>query len=684
MAPNFRPNTQTRRGNRGGYVEHDDFEGLPVRQWRQEWVNIAPPPPPDTTQKNDIWAVELLHGMPKDSHLLPTHTQELLRAARSGRLYKRPAPAEEDEADADAALADKPDKKEDDPSTKGFQVRVWKQIARNAEGPAISHLAKRRKEIITLSSDLPAGAASGPTVTKATVRRVDAAGNPYTQEITLNEGQLIDGEIISTTVVPAPSAITNAEGSTVATPVRRRPPPPKRKPKGPGRGRRKKLPLPASTRPENPTPGHSGGATDGIKQDHAETNDVKPGEPHSAKNLDVEMADDDEGDDGDDDVEEGEDGDEGDEDEGEDATTSRADSETKREPTSDVAPLGDRSGNTVQAGTTTEVTTKQETQSKDDPSPTPNPSLVVAEPPPHMTPSHFEGSPLKNVVAAQSPPAAPETMIAPASEEPQVPVEPTRVSAIDTPMVSSEPVPTPIEVVETSAPVAHTQSISQDAIMDTVIDVVDTDMPDAAPARFAPIVAEIEKAAAEIGTPSTAVKEKRQSPVEQGDEQPQLVNQLSVIKPREAREDGEAPKVQVELPPLVATVETAAINEPALIEPTTSSVPQTKGSQAVEETESLATSDLQLEAAIQATSVSVPLMEKSPSGPAPLDTKVEADIAPPGEEKEPDSPDLFSGLEAALNQHGGPKDVPDVGALATQETKRSTPPPPTLSPSQEG
>lgn len=187
--------------------------------------------------------------MPKDSQLLPQHTQELLRAARSGRLYKRPAPVEEEDADVDAA-PEKAEKKEEDQSTKGFMVKAWKQIPRNSEGSTVSHLAKRRKNTVTLSSSLPAGLTSGPTVTKATVRRVDAAGNPYTQEVTLAEGQPVDGEIISTTVVPAPNTNVNPDGTAAPTPVKRRPPPPKRKPKGPGRGRKKKLPLPASTRPE--------------------------------------------------------------------------------------------------------------------------------------------------------------------------------------------------------------------------------------------------------------------------------------------------------------------------------------------------------------------------------------------------------------------------------------------------
>jgi len=112
----FRTATQTRRGARSNYPEHDDFEGLPVRQWRQEWVNVAPVAPPDTTQQNDRWAPELPFSMPKESHLLQPHSQELLRAARSGRLYKRPAPTEEDEADADAAEL-KGEKKDTEPTT---------------------------------------------------------------------------------------------------------------------------------------------------------------------------------------------------------------------------------------------------------------------------------------------------------------------------------------------------------------------------------------------------------------------------------------------------------------------------------------------------------------------------------------------------------------------------------------
>lgn len=221
------------------------FPGLPVRQWRQEWVNVAPSLPQESNQQADRWAVELPFGMPKESHLLPPHTQELLRAARSGRLYKRAAPAEEEEPDPEVDAV-KGEKKEWEPPSEGYMVKLWKQVPRTAENPTVSHLAKRHKNTVTLTARAAAApVAAGPTVIRATVRRIDAAGNPYEQTVTLSEGQQVDGEIISTTVVPAPSAAAGALPVQQATPARRRPPPPKRKAKGIGRGRKKgRLPLP--------------------------------------------------------------------------------------------------------------------------------------------------------------------------------------------------------------------------------------------------------------------------------------------------------------------------------------------------------------------------------------------------------------------------------------------------------
>ncbi|KAG4287134.1 hypothetical protein FPRO04_00677 [Fusarium proliferatum] len=239
----------TRRANRSGYAEHDDFEGLPVRQWRQEWIKVAPPQQQEQTQQNDIWSIDLPHGMPKDSHLLPAHSQELLAAARSGRLYKRPAPTEEEEVDADAA-PEKPEKKEEDTSARGFSVKVWKQLPRNIDTSGTSHLAKRQKNTVTIASRTVEEKVQGPTVTRATVRRIDAAGNPYTEEVTLSDGQQVQGEIVSTRIEQAPVAGSEPLATT-PVPNRRRPPPPKRKAKaGPGRGKKKiKNPLPDAIAP---------------------------------------------------------------------------------------------------------------------------------------------------------------------------------------------------------------------------------------------------------------------------------------------------------------------------------------------------------------------------------------------------------------------------------------------------
>lgn len=231
-----------------------------MRQWRQEWVNVAPPEPQEPIQQNDIWAIELIHGMPKDSALLAPHSQELLRAARSGRLYKRPPPADEEEADADAtqAATDKNEKKEEETAVKGFSIKLWKQIPRNNEGSGLSHLAKRRKATVTIASKTIEDKAVGPTVTRATVRRIDAAGNPYTEEVTLGDGQQVVGEIISTRVETTSAGA--ADGFVApAPPPRRRPPPPKRKKAGPGRGKKKiKNPLPGEGQPAGVAPAGDG------------------------------------------------------------------------------------------------------------------------------------------------------------------------------------------------------------------------------------------------------------------------------------------------------------------------------------------------------------------------------------------------------------------------------------------
>ncbi|KAH7013679.1 hypothetical protein EDB80DRAFT_835832 [Ilyonectria destructans] len=392
----------TRRANRSGYAEHDDFEGLPVRQWRHDWVNVAPPPQQEQQQQNDIWSIDVIHGMPKDSHLLPTHSQELLLAARSGRLYKRPAPVEEEEADPEA-IPEKPEKKEEDDSAKGYSIKLWKQIPRNVEAPAVSHLAKRRKNTVTIASKTIEDKPQGPTVTRATVRKVDAAGNPYTEEVILGEGRQVEGEIISTRVEAAPGLNGQAP---VAAPqnARRRPPPPKRKSKaGPGRGKKKaKIPLLGAGQPvaaAAPINGAAAPAT--VKPEPTGENGIKQ-EGEDNANHDSEMAEGD--DDDDDDDEEGEDGDENEDgDEG---------AETPAESTQHGSTNGD--GDKAQDHEMADAVPAVETSSFDppdvemggnevpsEPQAPPNPlSLAPPLPPLNLTPSmsKLEGSPLKNVI----------------------------------------------------------------------------------------------------------------------------------------------------------------------------------------------------------------------------------------------------------------------------------------------
>ncbi|KAI1452610.1 hypothetical protein F4805DRAFT_24337 [Annulohypoxylon moriforme] len=629
MAPNFRQNTQTRRGNRSGYVEHDDFEGLPVRQWRQEWVKIAPPPPSDTTQKNDVWAIELPHGMPKDSHLLPTHTQELLRAARSGRLYKRPPPAEEEEVDPDAALAEKQDKKEEDPSTKGYQVKVWKQVARNAEGSTISHLAKRRKGLVTLSSSLPAGPSSGPTIMKATVRRIDAAGNPYTQEITLNEGQPVDGEIISTTIVPAPSAAASADASVAATPVRRRPPPPKRKPKGPGRGRKKKLPLPANTRPETAIAGID--STPGCtKLSGPEIGNIKPDDQSESKNQDSEMVDDDEGDDGEDDGEEGDDGDEGDEEDsempdGDVGMAFQAESETKVEPKAGPSPTLKSPSTVIQTEPVTETTpVDASTDAGLPPAKLPSPPLNLGLPPiqpllPHI-PSHFEGSPLKNVVAATTSPTDPSKSAINNGESSSLATT-AETKPVEAPL---EPTPALDKPVESFVP----EGIKAD---------VDVEMSGVSYPGYTDSTEQ-----------STSVQGMQQS------DDAAIADVLPALRTTQAEEipiTGPSPPP----PPPTATLE-ATLEATSTLHPGEEDALETPMMNTEAKQDSLG-SDV------------VPLVsEDIASAPELIDTKIEPVLIERVEENEPESPDLFSGLEAALNQQGEPKEP-----SAPPETKTDTP-----------
>lgn len=222
------------------------LEGLPITQYREAEITIEPHSAENKPLDKDAWP-EL--PMPRDSHMLPEHSQQLLRAARSGKLYKPPVPPEEDN-----------EMKDEEEETKeirtGFTVKKYVKVARHLEGPEPEYLAKRRKG---LPSPYVSTQIAQPVLRETKVKKLDAEGNIAVYKVLVPEGQSVEGEVQPTDaaieVAPATAApgtivegigVVNAEGIVVAndvvqqTPPRRRPPPPKKvKRGGPGRGKKK-------------------------------------------------------------------------------------------------------------------------------------------------------------------------------------------------------------------------------------------------------------------------------------------------------------------------------------------------------------------------------------------------------------------------------------------------------------
>ena len=215
-------------------------------------VTIEPGVQEKPATDKDAWP-EL--PMPRDSHLLPEHSQQLLRAARAGRISKPPPVVDEEKENLD-------DEDENKETQRGFTVRKYAKVPRHLEGPEPEYLAKRRKGLPSQYSAY-SGAVGPLTSTgpmrKTKVRKVDNEGKVHVWEVLVPEGATVDGEVQKeeTIAEAAPAAaapgtvvagvgVVNANGVVVAndlvqqTPPRRRPPPPKRKSKkGPGRGKKK-------------------------------------------------------------------------------------------------------------------------------------------------------------------------------------------------------------------------------------------------------------------------------------------------------------------------------------------------------------------------------------------------------------------------------------------------------------
>jgi len=279
--------------------------------------------------------------MPRDYHLLPPHSQALLRAARSGNVFRPPPQPLEDEKEG--PLGEEEDGGEGDVvgTERGFVAKKWTVVPRHLEGPEPEYLARRRKGLPSMYMG-PLGVGTMGPMRKVKVRKTDSEGQTFVWEVLAPEGQVVEGEIfedVEMTEAPAPGTVVegvgvvNAEGVVVAgdammqpTPPRRRPPPPRRKPKGPGRGRRKKVQFAPNGESltgttiagisTNVSVTTQGGLqiVEGVKTEATSTEGAANGGP------DADMADDSvmqDGDEEDDDNDEGEEGDDDDREEGE-------------------------------------------------------------------------------------------------------------------------------------------------------------------------------------------------------------------------------------------------------------------------------------------------------------------------------------------------------------------------------
>jgi hypothetical protein len=251
----YRPPGRSNRSGRS-QADNDVFEGLPVKQWGQQYsrVSLAPPASENLDGKDDKWGEP---AMPRDYQLLAPHTQQLLRLARSGKYGTKRKP------DPDSMDDDRPDEEVHEEAKANLEDRAyvakrWKPIPEALLEPEHRHfefLAKRRKGLPSLYGP---DVASAPVPMRRTkVKRPGPEGEFAVYDVLVPEGQAVDGEITdpielveAQAVATAPGTviegvgIANDEGVVVAehlkpsvAPRRNRPPPKKKG--GPGRGKKR-------------------------------------------------------------------------------------------------------------------------------------------------------------------------------------------------------------------------------------------------------------------------------------------------------------------------------------------------------------------------------------------------------------------------------------------------------------
>lgn len=249
----FRPSGRSNRSGRS-QADHDVFEGLPIKQWRQSESTIGFSQVIAESNIGDNAFPEL--PLPRDSHLLAPWTQAILREARRPRLAKRKEPVEDEKGEEE-----EDGEKE---TQSGFLAKKWTQVPAHLEEPEREYLAKRRKGLPSLHATLALQSTTNMPSTaptrKAKIVQSDAEGHKKIYEVLIPEGQVIDNEVQQDSALAeaapekaAPGTvvegvgIANAEGVIVANdllqppaPPRRRNMPPKRVKKGgPGRGKKK-------------------------------------------------------------------------------------------------------------------------------------------------------------------------------------------------------------------------------------------------------------------------------------------------------------------------------------------------------------------------------------------------------------------------------------------------------------
>ncbi|KAK5117471.1 hypothetical protein LTR85_008856 [Meristemomyces frigidus] len=252
----YRPPGRSNRSGRS-QADNDVFEGLPVKQWGQQFarVSLAPPASENADGKEDKWGEP---PMPRDSNLLQPWTQQLLRLARSGKVGTKRKP------DPDSMDEDRPDEEaaEDAKSNledRGYVARKWKPVPEALLEPEHRHfefLAKRRRGLPSMYGPELSAAAVVP-MRRTKVQKSGPDGEVKVYEVLVPEGQTVEGEVTESTelaevkaVAAVPGTviegvgIANEDGVVVAehlkpsvAPRRNRPPPKKKG--GPGRGKKR-------------------------------------------------------------------------------------------------------------------------------------------------------------------------------------------------------------------------------------------------------------------------------------------------------------------------------------------------------------------------------------------------------------------------------------------------------------